>query len=128
MDIFQITAIAVIGTIAAIMLKNYKPELAIGVSLITGIVLMAVCVNGMSDVFIQLKAIAEKSGIDIKYFTIVVKVIAIAYVTQFASEVCRDGGQGSIAVKLETAGKIFVMILTMPILKGFLELVISILN
>lgn len=128
MDIFQITAIAVIGTVAAIMLKSYKPELAIGVSLITGVVLMSVCVNAVGEVFVQLEGIAEKSGIDMKYFAIVVKVIAIAYVTQFAAEVCRDGGQGSIAVKLETAGKVFVMILTMPILKGFLELVISILN
>lgn len=128
MDIFQIIAISIIATILAIIVKGCKPELAIGVSLAAGILLLFISISGVKDVFGQFEDIIYKSGVDLKYFETVVKVIAIAYVTQFASEICKDGGQGSIAMKLEVVGKIFVMVLTMPILKGFLELVVSILN
>lgn len=128
MDIFMISAIACIGTVFAVLLKGTKPEMAVGVSIVTCLILILSCADGIKSVFSDFGSIIEISGIDMKYFTAVIKVIGIAYITQFAAEICRDSGQASIAVKTELAGKICVLILTMPIIKGFLELVINVLN
>ncbi len=128
MDIFMIAGAACIGAVFAVLLKGTKPELSIGVSIITCLILIFSCADGIRSVFDDFGAIAEMSGIDMKYFAIVAKVIGIAYVTQFAAEICRDSGQGSIALKTELAGKICVLVLTMPIIKGFMELVINVLN
>ncbi|MCX7715224.1 MAG: stage III sporulation protein AD [Clostridia bacterium] len=128
MNIFQLVGVACIGTVFAILIKNYRPELAIGVSIASGLILLFMSVRGMEQVFSDFQDIIDKSGVDIKYFATVVKVIAIAYITEFAAEICRDGGQNSIALKLELAGKVFVMAFTMPIIKGFLELVVRILS
>lgn len=128
MDIFVIAATACIGTVFAVLLKGTKPELSIGISIVTGLTLIFLCADGISDVFLDFREVVSMSGIDIKYFETVIKVIGIAYITQFAAEICRDSGQGSIALKTEMAGKISVLVLTMPIIKGFLELVINILS
>ncbi len=128
MDIFQIIAIACIGTILALTIKSYQPHLAIVVSIATGIVILAVSAGGIAQVVQEFQSVIEKSGIDIKYFTVVIKVIGIAYVTQFAAEICRDSGESSIASKVDLAGKVVVLILTIPIITNFLELIISILK
>jgi len=128
MDIFAITAIACIGTVFAVLLKGTKPELAIGISIVTCCIIIFFSVDGIKSVFSDFEEIIEYSGVDAKYFFIVIKIIGIAYLTQFASELCRDSGQNAIAVKLELAGKICVLVLTMPIIKSFLEIVINILN
>lgn len=128
MTIFQVIAIAVVGAVLAVTLKNYKPEFAIGVSFITGMLLLFISADGVKGVFDEFEYVADKSGIDIQYFQLVIKVIGIAYITQFAAEICKDSGQNGIASKLETAGKIFVMVLTMPIINNFFELIISVLN
>ncbi|MCH5185354.1 MAG: stage III sporulation protein AD [Oscillospiraceae bacterium] len=128
MDIFMISAAACIGTVFAVLLKGTKPELSIGICIITCLILIFSCVDGIKSVFSDFAGIIEMSGIDMKYFNVVIKVIGIAYITQFAAEICRDSGQGSIALKTELAGKVCVLVLTMPIIKGFLELVINVLN
>ena len=70
----------------------------------------------------------QKSGVDLSYFTLIVKIIGIAYVTQLASEICKDAGQGAVALKVELAGKALVMLMTMPVLSQFLQVIIEILQ
>lgn len=128
MDIFIISVTACIGAVFAVLLKGTKPELAVGVSIVTCLALIFLCADGIRDVVLNFKEVVDMSGIDMRYFETVIKVIGIAYITQFAAEICRDSGQGSIALKTEMAGKISVLVLTMPIIRSFLELVINILS
>ena len=51
------------------------------------------------------------------------KTMGIAYVTQFAAELCRDSGQSSIASKIELGGKVIIVTLSMPLLYNFLGVV-----
>lgn len=128
MDTFQLIATALIGAILAVTIKSYKPELAIGISIVTGVLLLIISVVKIDDVFKEFDNIVNKSGINREYFNVMVKVVGIAYITQFAAEICRDSGQNGIAVKLEGAGKICIMTLSIPIISNFFELIVNILN
>ena len=72
--------------------------------------------------------IAEESGIDTAYVKIVIKIIGVAYICQFASDICKDAGESSIAGKIELGGKIVIITMSMPIIYGLLELVSRIIN
>lgn len=128
MDIFQITAIGIIGAILAITVKPYRPEFSMLISIVTGVLILFQIISAVSGVFAEFQTIIEKSGVDIRYFALVVKIIGIAYVTQFAAEICKDAGENSVALKVELAGKVFVMMLTMPIIAEFLQIIIGILQ
>ena len=54
---------------------------------------------------------------------VVLRVIGIAYVAQFGAELCRDAGESAVASKIEFAGKIIIMTLSMPIMYKLLEVV-----
>ena len=121
MDIFQLIGIGLASAVAAVILRQTRPEFALAVTLGCGGVLLCFVVAGLGNVTEEIMEVVELGGIDNKYFTALVKVIGVSYITEIASELCRDAGSGAIAVKLEMVGKVFIMILSLPIIKGFLE-------
>ena len=93
--------------------------------LATLIVILICTIDTIGEVISGIKAITDKSGVDTKYFVAVMKVVGVAYVTQFGSEILRDSGENAIAVKVEMAGKLFILGLTVPIISEFLEVCIN---
>jgi len=71
---------------------------------------------------------AERAGLESRYLAIVIKIIGVAYLCQFAAELCRDVGEGAIAGKIELAGKVMILTLSMPIIDHLLDLVGTIVN
>ena len=98
------------------------------VSLVAAVVIFAAVLPYLGRIVYMLKDIAEKAGVEGEYITLVLKVIGIAYVVQFASELCSDAGETAIASKIEFAGKVIIMTLSMPAvysLMGVIENIIS---
>lgn len=128
MDIFKIVGIAVIGAVFSLTVKQYKPELAIGITLISGLIILSYTAAGISDIFDVLIALTKKSGINHDYLMAIIKITGICFISQFFAEVCRDAGQNAIASKLEIAAKVLILTLTIPIINDFLDICIKTLN
>ncbi|HOQ38634.1 MAG TPA: stage III sporulation protein AD [Acetivibrio sp.] len=127
MEIFQIVGLGVVATILAIVIKAHRPEIAIQISLLTGIIILVVILGKISAVVDLLNSYAQKVNIDLIYFSTLLKIIGIAYIAEFGAEVCRDAGEGAIASKVELAGKVIIILLAVPIITSLLDLIISIL-
>lgn len=128
MDIFKIIGIGLIGGFLSISVKEYRREFSVLIGVATSIAVFMGIADMLSEVVSSFWRLAEKSGVDVKYFIVVIKVIGIAYITQFASEILRDGGENAAALKVELAGKVFILGLTLPILTSFLEVCVNALN
>jgi stage III sporulation protein AD len=125
-EIFQIVGLGVVATIIAIVLKTHRPEIAIQISLLTGIIILTVILGKIAAVVDLLNSYAQKVNIDLVYFSTLLKIIGIAYIAEFGAEVCRDAGEGAIASKVELAGKVIIIILAVPIITSLLDLIISV--
>ena len=125
MSIFKIIGIGLVGGILSVAVRQYKKEYSMLVGLATLIVILICTIDTIGEVISGIKAITDKSGVDTKYFVAVMKVVGVAYVTQFGSESLRDSGENAIAVKVEMAGKLFILGLTVPIISEFLEVCIN---
>ncbi|HPD01266.1 MAG TPA: stage III sporulation protein AD [Acetivibrio sp.] len=126
MEIFQIVGLGVVATIIAIVLKAHRPEIAIQISLLTGIIILTVLLGKIAAVVDLLNSYAQKVNIDLIYFSTLLKIIGIAYIAEFGAEVCRDAGEGAIASKVELAGKVIIILLAVPIITSLLDLIISV--
>ena len=71
----------------------------------------------------EIKDIFEMAGIDESYISIVFKTLAICCVTHITAEICRDSGEGAIASAAELWGRAAVLVLGLPVLKVFLQLI-----
>lgn len=128
MLVFKIIGIGICGTVLALTVKQYRPELAIAVPVLSAAAILLLCVPYLSSVLTMFQNIAEESGIDTAYVKIVIKIIGVAYICQFASDICKDADESSIAGKIELGGKVVIITLSMPIIYGLLELTSKIIS
>lgn len=128
MNVLKIIAVGTVGAVLSASLRTYRPEYGTMTAMATGLVIMAMMCDGLFSAVAAIREIIEKTGIDAEYFKITLKVIGISYVTQFAESVCRDSGENAIAEKLDAAGKVCIMALSVPIVSGFLDVIISLLS
>jgi len=126
MDIMKIVMVGIIAALLAVVLKEEKPEMAVAISIVTGLVIFVFVITKLNSVMMVLKHFAAKANIDILYFSTILKVIAIAYITEFGAQICRDAGEGAIAAKVEFAGKVLIMVIAIPILAALMDIMIKI--
>ena len=106
MEIGKIIAIGLVGTIFAVLLKKENPQLAMLLAAVTGILIFGIICVPLGRLIGLLRETAETAGVGGGYFAVVLKVIGIAYLTQFGAQLCADAGEGTVAAKIELAGKI----------------------
>ena len=126
MDIMKIVMVGIIAALLAVVLKEEKPEMAVAISIVTRLVIFVFVITKLNSVMTVLKHFAAKANIDVLYFSTILKVIAIAYITEFGAQICRDAGEGAIAAKVEFAGKVLIMVIAIPILAALMDIMIKI--
>lgn len=125
MNIFQLVGIAVVGAVFSVILRRYRPEFAMFTAMATGLILLTYMLGALDKVFSMVDEMVRNTGVDRKYFVVLIKIIGVSYIAEISGEICRDAGEGAIAAKIEMVGKMFIMLLAMPIIKTFLEVCID---
>lgn len=125
MEVIKIVGVSVFAVIMIIILKNYRPEMALVLSIITGIGIMLYAISKMSSVINVLNDLVSKSGVNTDFLLVIIKVIGIAYIVEFGKNVCVDAGQSSIATKLEMAGKVVIVVLTIPLISSLVNVLVG---
>lgn len=126
MEIFQIVAIGLVAAVLSVLIKNQKPEIGIYIGLVTGVIIFIFVATKLQSVIEILNQLANKINIDDIYLTTILKIVGIAYIAEFGAQVCKDAGEGVIASKIEFAGKILIMVMSVPILVSLMDLIINI--
>lgn len=126
-DILKIVAIALTGVILAGIVKSVKKEFTVYIVLATIAVIFVFTIEKLATVFEFLKEIYSQITYGKTFFPILIKVLAVSYLTDFTAQLCKDAGEGAIATKLELAGKIVIFYLSIPILVSILDLINGIL-
>lgn len=127
MDIIKIIGIALIALIIIIILKQYRPEFAIYVSILTGILIILLITDKLSDIVQLLNSIANKASINTEFLALLLKITGIAFLAEFAVSICKDAGEAAIASKVEIGSKIIIIAMSIPIISALLEIVLKIL-
>lgn len=127
MEIFQIVGLGIIATSMIVVLKDFRPEFIIFISIITGLIIFSLILNKLIYVVDVMKNLSLRANLEIEYFSTILKIIGMSYIVEFGSQICRDADQNSIAMKIELAGKVSIMILAIPILMSLMDLILKIL-
>ena len=112
-----------IATLLSLLIKKQRPEFAMLIPITAAAAVIAVVAPYFSSIIYQFRDIAESSGVDIQYMEIVIKIVGVAYLAQFASEMCRDCGENAIASKIEFGAKIIIVAMSLPIVYRLLSLI-----
>ena len=109
------------------ILKQYKPEFVIYVSLLAGALILSLIFSKISGIFELINNLASKISIHQEFIILLIKITGIAILTEFAVSICKDSGETAIASKIDMGGKVIIISMSIPIIAGFLETVLKIL-
>ncbi len=119
----QIIVIGLIGAILSLTVKSYRPEFSVYISISCGVVIFLMVISQLTEVTIFVSDLFEKTGYGRSYFPILLKILAVAYLTDFATQICRDAGESGIASKTEIAGKIFILYISLPVFSSIISMI-----
>ena len=123
--LLKICAIGIAALIIISIVKTYKPEFTVEVTLCAGMILLYFIIDSLKYGFGFIANIYEDLSYGKEYFPIILKVLGIAYITEFAAAICQDAGEKSIASKGELAGKIAIFFAAIPVFTSLLDLLNS---
>lgn len=127
MDIVKIIGIGLISLVIIIIVKQYKPEFAIYVSLAAGIIILGMTFEGISQIINLIESYSQKISISNKFVIILIKITGIAILAEFATSICKDAGESAIASKIEIGSKIMIISASTPIISSLLEVILKVL-
>lgn len=128
MDIFKVIAIGIVGAIMGVMLKTIKSDLSIMTTLATGIIIVIITITYIGDVIVSFNEIVDKTGLNSKLFSALLKIVGIGYLTEYSAGMCEDMGSNSIGKKIQFAGKISIFLMAMPIVTALINTIANLLK
>lgn len=116
MDILKIAVLAMSGVMLALMLKQVKPEYSIVIGMAVCICIFIYVLSKLQVVLGYLKQLEAMIHVDSMYLDIVLKMLGITYITQLASDICKDAGYSAVSNQIELFAKVSVLFLSFPVL------------
>lgn len=123
MEILKISALALCAVILIVLVKSYKPEFGIYVSIGCSVLILYFLADSLKYAFAYITKVYEHMDYGKAYFPIIIKILAVAYITEFTAQLAKDSGESSIASKVELAGKIIIFCIAIPVFASILNIV-----
>ena len=117
MDIFKLSALAVVAALCALTLRGKVPELAVVLALAAGVLLLGQAVDAMAAVRGLTDSLAHTAGLSPNVWQPVWTTVGIGVMTRLSSAVCKDAGEGGVAAFLETAGTALALLTALPLIE-----------
>ena len=128
MDITTLVGIAVLSAVLCIIVRQYKPEMALGISIACGVLIMGAVIAMLAPSVELISQLTGAAGLDGGYSRTLFKALAVCYITQLGSDCCRDAGESAIAGTIELAGKAAVVVISLPVFSALAEIVTGLLE
>ena len=126
-EIVKIVGVGLVATILIIIIKQYRPEFALYVSLTAGVLIWIFAMDKFTSIIELLKKICNESGLNTKFLGILLKMTGIAFLAEFAISICKDAGETAIANKVELGSKAIIISMSIPIIYNLLEVIMNLL-
>ena len=105
-----VIAVSLIAVVLAVFLKNGRmPVLAMLVSLAAGILIFLKLIPSLVKLITEINSLAQSANLNIDYMVLILKVVCIAYLGEFAAQICRDAGENGIAQKVDLGVKLVII-------------------
>ena len=123
MEIAQIVGVGIISLILIIALRKQNAEYALLISIMASVIIFFMILPYLSQAVGILQNIAGLIDTNTQYISLILKIIAIAYIAEFGSQICSDAGESALASKIELGGKVLILLTSTPVLFGLINLI-----
>lgn len=117
----KIALVAIVGMTLAVVVGGMRKDISIWITIISGIIIFFYGISKFEFIVNMFHELSEYLGINETYIRVILKMIGIAYLSEFTASVCKDAGQNTIAGQVDFFGKISMIVISLPVLQSLLE-------
>ena len=128
MELTTILSMLLIAAFLTVLLRRYRPELAMGVGIVAGAIALLAVLKTAAPAVSQLQALLDGAALPQAYTAILFKALGICLLPQLTADACRDAGESALAAKAELAGKLLLLVLSLPLFEKITSLALSLLQ
>ena len=126
MSLIGVVFSAVVVVLIALKVKEIDAGYGVVLSIACCIMIMYFVVERFRQITGYIDRLTSYVSLNITYIELILRMIGIAYICQFSSDICKAAGCGAIASQVEMAGRIALVLLSMPVLMSVIDLVVEI--
>ncbi|MCH5203336.1 MAG: hypothetical protein J1F03_01245 [Oscillospiraceae bacterium] len=123
MEILQLCGVGLLSAVICLILRKFSSEAAFFVSAAAGVIIFAMVISMLASTVNAVKELSEQAGIDLELVGILLKALAVCYITALCSGIARDAGESSAAIKLELGGRAAIAAISLPVFVNLAKLV-----
>lgn len=124
----NVAVIGIIAVLMAVIFKRGKEEYSLFISISACFIILMLGIGKLDVILDTVNRLQGYIRINKAYINILIKIIGITYVTEFASSLCKDSGYQAIGEQVELVGKLSILAISMPILLALLDTINNFLN
>lgn len=128
MEVIELCGVGILSAVICLILRKINGEAAFFVSAAAGIIVLSMVVSMLMPTVNAVKDLSEQAGIDLRLIGIMLKALAVCYITSLCSGIARDAGESSAAVWLELGGRAAIAAISLPVFTDLAKLVTSLIR
>ncbi len=121
MDMIKIAALGIAGILTSLLVKEWKPQFSVLISIATCIMIFFCAITRIQSMAGLLSELNQAVVLKESYLQILLKIVGISYIADFASNICKEAGYAAVAGQIELSGKISVLAVSTPIVLALLN-------
>ncbi len=121
MEMVKIGLIGIVGVLFAVGLKSYKAEYGVYIGIAVCLVILGYTTRYFTQILERMEQLREYLNENYKYLTVLLKAVGATYVCEFCAGICKDAGYGGIAGQVEMLGKLYILLVGMPVLLALMD-------
>ncbi len=126
-SLYKIIGVALITCIATLIVKPVRPDFAVFISIVGGIIILFMLAGYLTEIFDVFNQIFNFTNVNSSIYKIIFKIIGVGYLVEFTASLCSDSGNSSLGDKVLLGGKIIILVMALPIVTSILEIVMELL-
>lgn len=113
----QVCMIAAAGMFAAVVIRKDRPEYATLIILLVGFMIALKVMGILDGILTEIEGWSTLLQENVVYVNLLLKLLGITYICEFASNICKDAGYGTLSSHVELFGKVIIMVSGLPVIK-----------
>ena len=124
-ETLRMAGFACAAALLSFTLRAAHRQAGAAAAMAAGLMLFFFALTYIAPAVEALKTLSERAGVGRQTVTLLLKLMAMAYVTEFAVQACRDAGEEGLAGKAALCGKMLLMAQTLPLITEIGDLTLS---
>lgn len=122
---FQVILAGAAAALLAMWVRPLKSEYGMFLSMAAVLLIFGAAMTQLGTILELIKNLMDQTGLSSVYFKILLKIMGLAWVSQLASDICKEAGCSSISRQIDIYGKLLILSVSLPVLTSVMETIVS---